>query len=589
MTFKFLVLLFLVPTALFAQPTQSFSHGDPTAEEQYMLELVNRGRANPAAEGARVIDTDDASVQQSYQIWQINKSATKQAFTTYPQRPPLAFNAKLIQAARGHTADMIQWNYQGHTSHNGDELGTRFSKAGYASQGQYGENVSAYSASIWFGHCGLMVDWGTQNQIDLGHRRNLLNFDGAVYTEIGIGITNSGGNPPSSVGPWVITQDFGITSPRYILGVVYADANSNGFYDIGEGLAGVKVSPPDGVYYATTSTSGGYALPYTGGSGTFAVTASGGPLASPMVKTITFGTDNIKVDFAPAPQAPGAVALVRPANNATAINRNQIVLKWNQVALSDDYEVHVASATNFSPASIVYNESTGSDSATINVPKCGTKYYWRVRARNIVGVGPWSPTFAFTTSGTTPSLPLTAAPKGATSIDLPGELRFRWGAFTGATAYHVRISPNNLFTTNIVDDSTITEAEFRMNPATGGITSGTWYWDVRTQNDCGWSNWSTPTQFALTITDVADEIAARGFAVAPNPVDASTSITFAPSAAISVQVATIDGRIIENMTIDGSTGTFAMSVLPNFVYAPSGVYMITLLHGNTRNSAVIIK
>ncbi len=554
-----------------------------------MLELINRARANPAEEGVRLLDTDDAAVQSAYQYFRIDKSANKQAFTTYPQRPPLAFNAKLIQAARGHTADMIANNFQGHTSTNGDQLTTRYTKAGYASQGQWGENVAAYSASIWHGHCGLMVDWGTQNQAELGHRENLLNFKTFVYTEIGLGITNSGGGLQSgTVGPWVITQDFGITTPRYILGVVYNDANSNGFYDIGEGLSGVKVSPPSGTYFATTSTSGGYAIPYTG-AGSVTVTASGGPLTSPMSRTISFANENIKVDFAPAAQAPGAVVLVTPANNAMAISRTDINLTWNAVSFADDYEVHVASASSFAANTLVYNESTSQTSASIDVPKCATKYYWRVRARNAVNSGAWSPTFTFTTSGTNPTQPLTTLPRGLTTFDIPNELVFTWGAFASATNYHIRISRTAGFTTKVVDDSTVTTAEYRLDAATQGIGSGTWFWNVRTRNDCGWSNWSTPTEFALTVTDVADDVAASGFSIAPNPITPSSIVRFAPSTSVTIRVTTLDGRLVESVTIDGYSGVFALGAMQNLSASPAGTYVLTIEGTSTRSSMLLVK
>lgn len=589
MHYSMLLVLLLVPAVLSAQPNQAFSHGDPTPQEQYMLELINRARANPAEEGVRLIDTDDAAVQSAYQFFNINKSATKQAFTTYPQRPPLAFNAKLIQAARAHTADMIENNFQGHQSTNGDQLTQRYTKAGYASQGQWGENVSAYSESVWYGHCGLMVDWGTQNQIDLGHRVNLLNFKTYVYTEIGLGITNSGGGLQSgTVGPWVITQDFGITAPRYILGVVYSDANSNGFYDIGEGLAGVKVSPPTGTYYATTSASGGYAIPYTG-AGSVTITASGGPLGSPMTRTITFANENIKVDFAPAPQAPGAVTLLTPTNNTMAVNRSGITLTWNTVPLADDYEVHVATTNAFTAPTIVFNESTTQTSALVDVPKCATKYYWRVRARNTVNAGPWSPVFSFTTSGTNPTQPLTGTPNGATSVAIPNDLVFTWGPFASATNYNIRISNSVTFATTIVDDSAVTSAEYRLNAASPGISSGTWYWDVRTKNDCGWSNRSTPTQFTLTVTDVAEDVAASGFSVAPNPVTASSIVRFAPSASVTIRVTTLDGRLVQSSTVDGSDGTFALASMQNLSASPAGTYILTVTSRTIRTSMLLVR
>src|SRR4051794_21938060 len=36
--------------------------GDPTAEEQYVIELINRARANPTAEGDRLSTTQDGGI-----------------------------------------------------------------------------------------------------------------------------------------------------------------------------------------------------------------------------------------------------------------------------------------------------------------------------------------------------------------------------------------------------------------------------------------------------------------------------------------------------------------------------------------------
>ena len=60
----------------------------------------------------------------------------------------------------------------------------------------------------------------------------------------------------------------------FLLGVVYNDVNHNNFYDIGEGIGGVTITPSSGGYYAVSSSSGGYAIPI-GTSGTIMVTASG--------------------------------------------------------------------------------------------------------------------------------------------------------------------------------------------------------------------------------------------------------------------------------------------------------------------------
>jgi hypothetical protein len=236
-----------------AQQTQ-YSHGDPTSLEQQMLELINRARMNPAQEGI-ILDTVNT--------WYSNDARARKPsfftnlrseFATYPAVAPLAFNAKLIQAARAHSQDMIARNFFAHVNPSGQDPTARGAAAGYDSG--VGENIDGGGASsaedILMSHFGFMVDYDNVDATHpLGHRLNVLT---SSYSEIGIGVAGarSGGK---------ITQDFGAPARSYILGVAYSDANSNSSYDATEGLAGITVRPDSGNWFAVTSTSGGFAIP----------------------------------------------------------------------------------------------------------------------------------------------------------------------------------------------------------------------------------------------------------------------------------------------------------------------------------------
>lgn len=568
----------MVVSPLLAQPTTAYSHGDPTPYEQYQLELINRARANPAEEGIRVMDTDDQAVQMAYSFFNINKNATKQAFTTYPQRPPLAFHPSLITSARAHTADMIAKNFQGHTSSNGDDLSDRYAKVSYQSQGMYGENVSAYAESMWYSHCGLIVDWGEQNQIDLGHRENILNFKNYNYTEIGIGATNSGGGLMSgTVGPWVVTQNFGMRSVRYIVGVCYIDSNENGICDPGEGLAGVRIEPSRGTYYAITSTSGGYAIPFTG-NGSVTITASGGLLASPISKTIDFQGDNIKVDFFPASMKPAAVVLSAPPNSATNVSHAGPTLRWNAVQLADDYEVNVATSQDFSVSSIIVNETTDQTSISLGALPCATQLYWRVRARNDAGLGDWSQMFSFRTDGQRPSSATTTSPKGATSVDNMGDLVFTWPAVAGADRYHVKIATSPAFTNPVVDDSALTGTEYRHAMSTSPLSSGNWYWEVRGGSDCGWGGWSSGAAFALTVTSVDETTPfAAELRVDPMPATNESRVVLALDEPVqsTMEVLTMDGRTIAKQDVALAAGVNSLP-LSEIMTIRTGVYVLVV-------------
>ena len=243
---------FFAPSAT-AQQAQ-FSHGDPTALEQQMLEVVNRARMNPAAEGGilNAVNTwysaDARSRKPSFFANLVGE------FAAYPAVPPLAFNAKLLQAARAHSQDMVARSFFAHVNPSGQDPTARGAAAGY--DAGVGENIDGGGAStgddILMSHFSFMVDYDNIDTTNpIGHRQNVLN---STYSEVGIGIYGAryGGK---------LTQNFGAPARSYILGVAYADTNANGAYDAGEGMGGIYVKPDTGNWYAVTSTSGGFAIP----------------------------------------------------------------------------------------------------------------------------------------------------------------------------------------------------------------------------------------------------------------------------------------------------------------------------------------
>ncbi len=279
-----------------------YSHGDPTAEEQYMLELINRARADPAAEGLRLRATTDPDILSAYSYFQVDLARLVADFAGYPPRPPLALNANLIAAARGHSQDMVANDFQGHTGSNGSTVTTRINATGYTGWTVLAENVYAFAKTIFYGHAGFNVDWGVPS---LGHRLNIMNFSasGPVYTEIGIGIVAET-SPSTGVGPLVITEDLGTRSggQRFVVGVIYKDHNRDGFYSIGEGVADILVSTSQG-NHAYTSTSGGYAVPLASGSGSITVRAEGAVLGAAQERSVAIAGNNVKADFVAAPPA----------------------------------------------------------------------------------------------------------------------------------------------------------------------------------------------------------------------------------------------------------------------------------------------
>jgi hypothetical protein len=102
----------------------------------------------------------------------------------------------------------------------------------------------------------------------------------------------------TSVGPYLVTQDFGARWDYrgQLLGVMIADADGDRFYDIGEGLGGITVTAQGsaGIFTTTTWSSGGYQMVLPPGS--YTVTFTGAGLAAPLVYTVTMAAANLKLD-----------------------------------------------------------------------------------------------------------------------------------------------------------------------------------------------------------------------------------------------------------------------------------------------------
>lgn len=296
------------------EPRLLLSGLDPTVYAQYMLELVNRARANPAAEAAR------------YNI-DLNEGLAPD--TILPDaKQPLAFNPFLMQSAVDHTQWMIDNNLFGHDETPGVITPMdRMRAAGYAFTPPAGsaENIG------WIGvnppalpdiiattaqmHEALFVD---TTVADRGHRINLMDPD---LQEIGIGVLSA---PFQGFNSLVVTQDFAFQKQSFfITGVAFDDrlVLRDEFYTPGEGLADITVTAVshDAVpktFTTTTFVSGGFGLQVP--AGTYDVQFSGGSLTGVLVTSNVIVTNqNVKVDLPLANPTSQADLIVVPAKSST--------------------------------------------------------------------------------------------------------------------------------------------------------------------------------------------------------------------------------------------------------------------------------
>ena len=305
----------------------------PTDAEQLFLAEINRARANPAAEGQRLVALaqSDPVLHVATSGWDMSAFLAK--ISAIPAEPPLAFDTRLIEAARAHSAAMLAQNLQFHSPSgylNNPSVATAADGQAFyptgASGWATGENIFAYSGNVnssnlsayvdYFA-AAFLIDWGNP---DFSHLSNELapgpgewNPGGShyPYSEIGIGLLTNVASPNatssgSNVGPAIVTEDFGWRAGNPILtGVFYYDTNGSGQYTIGEGLGGITIEAVgqngQGTFTTTTWNSGGYSLSLP--PGTYDVSASGGGLASPISATVSLNRDNVAWDNS-VPNAP---------------------------------------------------------------------------------------------------------------------------------------------------------------------------------------------------------------------------------------------------------------------------------------------
>ncbi len=258
---------------------------EPTAHEQYLLELINRARQNPLDEVARNSSVSD--LNQGLAPGTLDATA----------RQPLAFNFELTAAARDHSQWMLDTDTFSHTGKGGSSAGDRMADAGYQFTGAYtwGENLS------WRGTTGtldLEKSLGLQHDglfESPGHRTNLMNGD---FQEIGLGALTGNFQGYNAA---MVTQNFAKAGEAaYLTGVVYDDeVEDDDFYDIGEGVSGVSIQAvreSDGKTFATQNyDSGGYSLALE--PGTYQVTFSGDEIGNPVTEKVNISQKNIKLDL----------------------------------------------------------------------------------------------------------------------------------------------------------------------------------------------------------------------------------------------------------------------------------------------------
>jgi serralysin len=325
---------------------------EPTEQEQFMIELINRARLDPQAEVVRLglssLNEGPPSLG--------GDPYTIQAGPHQPVAPsPTLTDASELYAAQLNAVDMFCHTCLGTTPEQ------RMANAGYVASvsdfdfggvaaytGKYGlsatmnfvpgrENLAFYgetpsngkidhlTQAVADAHAGLFVDNTVPGR---GHRCTMMYGE---WKEVGVGIdVGTDGSPGNLSDSLYIAVDFARRSDTgpFITGVVYDDLDHDSFYtpDAGEARGGVTVTAyaagtQNPVGSTSTFASGGYRIQVPIGS--YDVRFSGPGIAATVSGVVVAAgpeglPENTKVDLVPEP---GATAVASCAWVALALLR----------------------------------------------------------------------------------------------------------------------------------------------------------------------------------------------------------------------------------------------------------------------------
>jgi hypothetical protein len=191
----------------------------------------------------------------------------------------------------------------------------------------------------------------------------------------------------------------------------------------------------------------------------------------------------------------GAPSLISPAANALG-QPTTVTLVWNAARSATFYGVQLGIDSTFASGIVVDDPSLSDTTRVVTGLVNATRYFWRVRARNADGTGPYAATRVFTVGLATPLLLSPADQAGG----LAATVDFRWRKVAGATAFRLQVGTDQTFASGIVRDTTVSDSTARVGTFSA---ASRYYWRVNASNGGGASAftaaWSFVTQVGVPV------------------------------------------------------------------------------------------
>jgi len=231
-------------------------------------------------------------------------------------------------------------------------------------------------------------------------------------------------------------------------------------------------------------------------------------------------------------EKPAIPILVSPPNN-TINHPTTLILTWTASERVENYWLQVGTDSIFT--NMIINDSLITELNKQITTNNLTKYWWRVRAKNIGGVSNWSTTWNFTTIIALPAIPQLNFPLHNVK-NLPRALTLSWQSSMRASNYRLQLATDSLFSTLQIDDSSITTNTKYISSLNYGMN---YYWRLRAINIAGSSDWSERRRFTIVEAPTLEHsINIRDNTSVPN----SGELTFGFAALASPGIDTVYGE-----------------------------------------------
>ena len=227
-----------------------------------------------------------------------------------------------------------------------------------------------------------------------------------------------------------------------------------------------------------------------------------------------------------------APVLNYPPSNETNIETD-LQLIWEETDRAFNYCIQIATDAEFT--NLICNDTTRNFYYTYTGLSVNTEYYWRVKALNKVGEGPWAGAGKFTTSEELIAVPEMLSILETGNYKVPLRPTFKWTEME-ADSFRIQISDNTHsiekkkdvilgydFFEPMDDFSGITGNEFTIPYE---LQNYKWYWwRIKAYAKNGTSAWSTPIEFyPVEVLFVENDFEGGGFSFYPNPASNNINI-----------------------------------------------------------------